>query len=337
MINKIVFSIILFIIILSLSQIFMLGSNIIGINEYAINLSKNIIFNIIPFFYIYGCSSPILYSGIYKKTNKVDIVICNHITNLDFGIVSSIIRKFDDRNIYVVYQKEVIYIPYLGSFSSKKDIGMHFNKADKNIDNIKTILSYIENGIILIMPEGNVSSTKLKIKSNNYCSTNNLHIFKNTLYPKIKGLWTIYITLTEMNKMGNIIDMSIVIENFYKKQITILDLLTKDFGNTFVKIVTLEKTNLNNYIDFKKWFISKWIIKDEILETMLINKYNILYPVKNTKYYAFLIYIIILFVTMSNTFLIIISTIISSSLILYRNTPDINTLFKFIYNLLYER
>ena len=71
---------------------------------------------------------------------------------------------------------------------------------------------------------------------------------------------------------------------------------------------------------------------------MLNDKYNILYPVINTKYCAFLIYIIIiLFVIMSNIFLIIISTIISSSLILYRNKPYINNLFKFIHNLLYER
>ena len=345
MIQKISYSIILFIIILSLSQIFILGSNIICMNEATIIISKNVMFNILPFFYIHGCNSSIFYTGIYKKTNRVDIVICNHITNLDFAICSSIIRKFDNRDIYVVYQKEVIYIPYCGSFGSNKDIGLHFNKMEKNINSLTKIINTIECGIIIIMPEGNVSSTKLRKKSDIYCNKNNLHIFRNILYPKTKGLWIICSVLLNRNKMGNIIDMSIVIENFYKKQITIYDLLTKEFGNTFVNINTIEVCDIsyNIYSNFKEWFIQKWIHKDSTLNTMLYSKkyiYKKLYPIMNIKYYILIIFLIILFLGLTlytHGLFIIISTLLSTSMIVYRNIPDIGNLFRFLYDLCFER
>ena len=207
------------------------------------------------------------------------------------------------------------------------------------------IIKNITNGVIVIMPEGIISSEKVRIKSDEYCNINKLPIFKNLLYPKKKGLWILCNILTKMKKMVNIIDISIIINNFYKKQITIKDLLLKNYGNTYLSIRNIhqDKKNLFNYNEFKKWLINVWTTKDNIIETMLSeNKYTykLLKPPLQIYNYLFILFMIILFfylIILTRGLYFIISIIILYIVIIIKYKSNIKNIFKFIKYLLFER
>ncbi len=335
---KIIYGSIIALIISSIALILILLSYLFNANNYIINLSKNIMFNIMSWFYIKGCESPILYTGKYKKTNKIDVIIGNHITNFDFALCISLIRQHDNRNIYIIYQRELIFLPILGSFGTINDIGLYFKNLKNSKKNIINSINNIKEGVLIIMPEGVIKSNKFIEKSIEFSKKNNLHVFNNLLYPRIKGLWLIYNTLKKQNKMGNIIDISIVIENFNKKQINMLDMLTKKFGNTYLNIKTLKINNnkINKYEDFKLWFIKKWELKDNILNNMLsFNKYNyiILKPKIEIKYYLLIIIIILLFlflVLYTKGLYLLFSIIILYIIILINNKINFIEIYNFI-------
>jgi lysophosphatidic acid acyltransferase/lysophosphatidylinositol acyltransferase len=283
---------------LSSSQTLLLGSYLFNKNEFISNNVKDISMNLLPYLYTYGFDSKILYEGSYNSNNKIDIMISNHIHTIDFCIYLSILRLFDDRPIYFMFRKNLVLIPGGGFLlDSGKDIKMN-RKIEEDYDNINDRINQIKEGIIVIMPEGTrYTPDKLKL-AQKYSRENNLTVFNNILYPKMKGLYIISNILKKNNKLGKIIDFTIQVEKINKIQAHMDVLLTKDFGRTYSIINSYDIPNnvVDDYDEFKEWFISSiWKKKDLLLENIQNTEehnYTELIPqMKNYQYFIIIVFI----------------------------------------------
>lgn len=237
---------------------------------------KNLSFDSFSYIYQKGFNSPLLYNGNYEKTNKIDIFIANHTHTFDFIGLISIIRQFDDRNVYFVSKKEIVYYLGLGLiWSYSNDIKIN-RSIDKDKESLVKFVNSIDTGIIFIFPEGTRYSLEKLSKAQEYSKNNNLPIFKNMLYPKMKGLFLIIKQLKLKNKLGNIIDCTLLLENLQNKKAYLPELLVNNLGNTYIKINTINtnKLNLNSYEEFKPSFIEIWKKKEQYLENYKNYKYK---------------------------------------------------------------
>ena len=194
---------------------------------------------------------------IIKKSNKVDIVISNHTNTIDFLLNVIISNNYNNGTKNFLIKRGTSYMPIIGFITSAgTDILINRNiEDDKNI--IINKVKKIKEGTILIMPEGTRFTPEKQEIAKNYSIKNNLPVFKNTLYPKMKGLWLIINILKKQNKLGNLIDLTTTIENFKGKKAYLGEILNQNMGKTFNVINTynIPKDNsLENYDDFKNWF-----------------------------------------------------------------------------------
>ena len=286
---KLIWLLMYYCVVLSFSQTIVLFSYIIG-KHNIVQILRDALFELASYMYVYGFESPIYFKGNYNATNKVDCVVVNHTSTIDFIPYITLIRQFDDRPIYIVSKKELGYVPGSGIIMLLCDDIMLDRDLDKDTDKIINKIKTIKNGIILIFPEGTRFSPDKYKKSLEYSKTNNLHIFQNTLYPKMKGLWLICNTLDELGRMGNIIDITCLVEKMYMKESSMGNMLINDFGSTYGVINTYEWLNdkLNNYEEFKKWFLNVWTIKDNIINTIISDDYIRCKPELHTSSYIIL-------------------------------------------------
>lgn len=296
MIKKIIAVIVFFILTMSMSQTITLGSYLFGKKNEGVELSKEIGLSFIPYIYKYGFDSTINYDGVYKTSNKIDILISNHINTIDFIIYLSLIRLFDTRPFYLIFIKKVIFIPSVGFIiGSGKDVKMN-RKMEDDIDNINEFVSNIKEGIIIFMPEGTRFSPERRIVSQKYSRDNNLPVFNNVLFPKMRGIFTIANILKKNNKLGNIIDFTLQVENLKNIKAHYDILMTTKMGDTFSIINTynIPEKHLDNYDNFKKWFLLNiWQKKDTILNNINDKtKYNYKELKPSMKSYQFFIIII---------------------------------------------
>ena len=106
-------------------------------------LSENDFFNDVHSA-IYSVFKNIKYKGEYNNTNKVDIIISNHINTVDFCIYLSIIRQFDSRDIYFILKKGVLFIPGFGSIlTNSNDIKLN-KKIEDDISNLENSIKNIK-------------------------------------------------------------------------------------------------------------------------------------------------------------------------------------------------
>ena len=268
MLNIIAF-IVYFILQISYSQLVCLPYYLIGNSRKGGNIAKKHLFWVFNPLYQIAFNSPIYYTGNYTKSNKIDIIIANHINTMDFVLIGSIIRQFDNRNIYVIMKKQLVFLPGLGFITlSSPDIKLN-RKMEDDMDNIIRTIRKIKSGIILIMPEGTRYTPEKYQKAKEYSIDNNLNIFKNTLYPKMKGIWLICNILINENRMGNIIDLTLLLNNFRNKQTYMDVLLTNKLGDSLCIINSYVVPNgLSEYDNYKKWFLELWKKKDNLLDNM---------------------------------------------------------------------
>ena len=301
MILKIVGFIVIFVVLLSMTQTLLLGSTLIGMNNQTTNIIKNIIISIMPLVYTYCFDSPIHYNAKYNPSDKVDILISNHTTTIDFVVYLSVLRQFDNRDIYFVLKRDVIFIPGGGfTLCVGPDIKLN-RKLEDDLENIINSVKKMKSGIIIIMPEGTRFTPEKLELAQQYSNNNNLPVFKNTLFPKMKGIYLISKILNENNKLGKIIDFSTIVEKFYLKTAYMKDLLTKPLGKTFsvIRTYNIPIKYLDNYEKFKKWFLKLWQNKDNILDNMRNAhnyNYDILKPELKSKDYMIIVIMITLFI-----------------------------------------
>lgn len=323
---QILYLIILAILIIIFSNTLTLPLCLINKGSTGGELAKNILFHIIPSLYQKGLKSPIYMTGTFTSTNRIDIVTSNHISTFDFFILISLIRQYDDRNVYCVFKKGIILLPAVGlMYSSTNDIIMN-RKLDDDQENIINTIKKIKTGIIIIMPEGTRYTPEKHKLSHEFSITNNLQKFDNLLYPKMKGLWVIYNALKEDNKMGHIIDITILLEKLRHKNGYASTMLSTNIGNTIGHINTYQiPSNMDDYNLFKSWFLQIWTKKDNILTKMFtkddINIYKTLKPTfKSSDYilFIFIIFIFMYFTFHTKGMFIVYSVILSYIITMYK-------------------
>ena len=83
------------------------------------------------------------------------------------------------------------------------------------------------------MPEGTRYTPEKHVIAKQFSLDNNLPVFTNMLYPKMKGLFHICNVLKENNKLGNIIDFTNFIKNLHLKKAHMDTLLTTKLDDTY--------------------------------------------------------------------------------------------------------
>jgi 1-acyl-sn-glycerol-3-phosphate acyltransferase len=301
------------------SCLLILPLSIIGKSKLGNQLARDLFQPHMDIFYSYGFNSKIKYSGDVKFTDKVDILVCNHVNTIDFAIYISLLKQFTDKELYFISRNNAKYIPIFGFYMNF----YNFIRINKNLEIDSNILieaiNKIDSGIIVILPEGTRFTEDNYKKSQEYSRKNNLHVFNNLLYPKMKGLHIICDTLNKNNKLGNIIDFTIKVDNMFLKKSHIGDMITNKLGDTLVVINNYNINQTDNYDLFKNFFIKKWIIKDNILNNTDKYKYTTLK--RSIPYYKvfFIIYFIFIFISIirSSSYILLPSIIMIMYLIIY--------------------
>lgn len=265
-INKIVYSIYLVLVFISYSQLLQVGYLKKYINDFCIN-----IFDVFSTVYSKGYNSNIYYSGdlITSSKDKIDIFIGNHFNYIDFIIHIGLYNKLSNKQFTLMYSKYIENLPLISRIF-KYHASLALNKRiDLDLDNIRDFIKKNNNIVIFLYPEGTRINNKKLIKSKEYSKNNNYPEYNNLLFPKMKGMFTIINELAKQNKLGNIIDLTAKVENTTKNDSKIASYLTKNLGNTYVKINIYKCEHIKDYDKFKKWFLQIWDRKEEYL-----NEYN---------------------------------------------------------------
>jgi lysocardiolipin and lysophospholipid acyltransferase len=215
----------------------------------------------------YGFQSDIFYTNKIriKKNNKINIFVCNHVASIDMFIVLGFLKYCDIGKWIAFTKKDLIYFPGFG-LSCK--FGKHIKLVrnwDEDKDNLIKQFEKIDEGNIIIFPEGTRFEPKKFQEGQNFSKENGLPIYDNLLVPRTKGLFMLYKYLKENNKLGDIFDISIIIQNFLGKKAHMSELLSKSMGNTFLITRKLSIPELSDMFDFKIWFLKEWKEKDKLI------------------------------------------------------------------------
>ena len=211
-------------------------------------------------------------NGNMEKTNKVNLVISNHISGIDIVIIVAILNHFNITDWYFVFKDSLLKIPVLGALL-QDDIRLTRNwENDKDL--LETQLKNIKKGTIVIYPEGTRFTTKKHKKSLQFCYQNKLPIFNYTLAPKARGFHSMYKILKENNNLGNIYDITLIIPKFINRNVNPLNF--EMFGDISIYI---EKLDLNEadleYENLKKRLFLLWMKKNILFDKFkLKNKFN---------------------------------------------------------------
>jgi 1-acyl-sn-glycerol-3-phosphate acyltransferase len=219
---------------------------------------------------------------IKQNPNLIDIIICNHISAIDFLIVMAYLQKFKIQNFNFVLKNEIIYIPGFGLIMyTNSDIKLN-RKWDKDKDNLRKQINKIkvesnkDKQIILIFPEGTRLNKNKLNKAQKFSVDNNLPVFNNLLVPKTKGLWYLINYLKTSNKLGRVWDLTLVVPKFLGKSTNIIKITTQPIGPVYgiFRELELDKNNYQDLNQFKFWFLKNWKIKDNFLQNYKSFIYN---------------------------------------------------------------
>lgn len=290
-INKLFYCMILIINGISYSQIF----HIPFMRKKSFVNSNTIDF--IPILYKNGFKSNLLYTGEFISSGKIDIYTGNHFNYLDFLSHLSIIKNFYEGDIFLMYSNYVDNIPIIGRwFKYSNNISI----KKKLVDDKKPLLDFIKKvnkGIIFMYPEGTRITSKKLNKAKEYSKENFNMEFNNLLVPKFKGLHLIINELNKNNKLGNIIDGTIKVENLELDNHKIKNILSKKLGKTYCQIRTYKPEVIEDYEIFKLWFLQIWKIKDYYLN--YYQYYNYQETTFKMKTSVFILDVVVVFIMMN--------------------------------------
>lgn len=214
-------------------------------------------------------------NDIGKKMNMnpelVDVIICNHMSEIDWVIVLAYLEHFKIDSYNLVLRKGLIYWPGLGLIVySNKDILLDRNwELDQKhlTKQINCIQPTGKKEVILIFPEGTRINNNKLILAQKYSKESNIPIFNNLLVPKFKGIYTIINVLASKQMLGRIWDITLIAPKYMRTSFDISDMMGSFFGPIYADIreLTLE-SNFQNLETFKLWFIKNWQIKDSIID-----------------------------------------------------------------------
>lgn len=182
-----------------------------------INIFKNIIWSSVSFI-----THMLLFKNIYvdtnelvdeiqsqSNTNKSNLVISNHLIDLDFLIHNIIFSNTSLNSINIGIAKKLVgYQLFVCGFYGilTGDIFLH-RKIETDIQKLNKKMKFNN---LLIFPEGTCFTKDRKIISDNYCNKNKLIKFNYHLYPRMTGITTVI----QANKdVKCIYDITIIYDN----------------------------------------------------------------------------------------------------------------------------
>ncbi len=219
---------------------------------------------------------------INQNPELIDVIVCNHVSTIDFLIVMAYLQKFKIGSYNFVLKNEIIYTPGFGLIMyGSPDIKLNRNwEKDreifgKQIDKIKKEPCG-DKQIILIFPEGTRLTNKKLEEGQQFSLANNLPVFNNLLVPKTKGLWYLINHLEQTNKLGRIWDLTLAIPKFLGKSAYLTDLISQPIGPIYgiFRELELEKSQYQDLNQFKIWFFKNWKLKDDFLQNYTRFVYN---------------------------------------------------------------
>lgn len=275
------------------------------------NITRNLVFDMNTFifnknfkhkFNINVDSTRILNS--IKKKHMVDILMVNHYSSLDFMLTFYLLNCVERRDIIILFKKTLLFVPFLGNVLSSEGYLKLNRNWEKDKKNLEEYVSKLNNGIIIIFPEGTRYSKENYEKSKKYCQDNNLICNKKLLIPRVKGLFHIVNILKNNNKFGKLYDLSSVVpeimKNFDKVKYDYFKLFTTDLSESYHYIRILDLPDYYyDYDTFKNWLYHQWNNKDLFITNYHNYKYKRLlgnYDKKNitTCYTLIIIYFYLL-------------------------------------------
>ena len=230
---------------------------------------------------------------ILENPDKIDIIISNHTTILDFMILSYI----KDIHINFVFKNELIYIPGFGAplyFDS--DIKLQRNweedklKMTKQLDIIQESSQSNKKQVIVIFPEGTRINDKNLKEGQEFSKNNNLPIYDDLLVPRTKGLELITSYLKSKNTLGRIWDTTFIYQN--NKKFSFFNNISKT-GNIYL---IAREVFINNEIPFKNWLINIWSQKQNIIHNYNNYEYDEFKPENKGSNWMVIFFTIIFFI-----------------------------------------
>lgn len=204
---------------------------------------------------------------------KINLVMVNHFSTIDFLILISILKHFNMNKYYFIFKESIIKVPILGDLTLDDiRISRDWNSDQELISNQ---LKNIDNGTIIIYPEGTRYDKKKHVESKKFCFENKLPIFNYTLTPKAKGTHHLLKLLKKQNKLGNVYDITLILPGFINKDFYLFNLLNfKELGTLHVYCNEIDiKEEDMNYDKFKYKLYMIWLNKNFLFDKLIKSKY----------------------------------------------------------------
>jgi len=250
-------------------------------NNYLIKLVKKLSQTLVIFTLIYGFKTKFYLTNtkqnikelINQNTDLVDIVICNHITTIDFLIVVSYLKYLGITSTNILLNYKVKNLLGIGLVAyANTDIKV-FRNWELDQDNILKQIGKFNNNVsskkevLIIFPEG-TRYTKDKFDiAQNFSKSKGIPVYDNLLVPKARGLWFLINNFKKANKLGRVWDITLTVPSILGKSGYIQDLIGKPVGPVYG---TIKELNLDiNYEDldiFKSWLFKNWKNKDYFMQ-----------------------------------------------------------------------
>lgn len=234
-----------------------------------------------------------------QNPELVDILICNHVSTVDFLLVMSWLKHFNISGFNFILKNQIVYTPGFGLImyaSSDIKLNRDWEKdketLGKQINKIKTEPNG-EKQIIIIFPEG-TRLTKSKLEEGQKFSLDNgLPVFNNLLVPKTKGLWFLVNHLEQTKRLGKIWDLTLAIPKFIGKSAYVSDIVGKPIGPVYgiVRNIELPQNEYQDLDKFKNWFLQMWKIKDEFIRSYKNFIYQKIEWNNNYKHFGLIIFV----------------------------------------------
>ncbi len=250
-------------------------------NEYLIKLVKKLSQTLTVFLLIYGFKSEFylidtqqnIKELMNQNKNLVDILICNHITTVDFLIIIIYLKYFNISNYNFILNYKVQYVAGLGlTMYANPDIKVFRNWEQDQDSMQKQIEKFNKNTshkkqVLIIFPEG-TRFTEAKFKTaQEFSKTKGIPVYDHLLVPKARGLWFLINSFKKANKLGRVWDLTLTIPSILGKSAYIEDLIGKPIGPVYG---TIKELKLDfNYEDleiFKTWLFKNWQAKDNFIK-----------------------------------------------------------------------
>ena len=258
-----------------------LTPSILVSNDYLIKLVRKLSQTLTVFALIYGFKSEFYLTNtqqnikelINQNPNLVDIIICNHITTIDFLIILVYLKYFGINSISFLMHYKVNYIVGFGLVMyANSNINVFRNweldqdNMCKQIDNFKTNISS-KKQVLIIFPEG-TRYTEDKFKTaQEFSKSKGIPVYDHLLVPKARGLWFLINSFKKANKLGRVWDITLTIPSMLGKSAYIDNLIGKPIGPVYGMIKELKiDFNYEDFETFKMWLFKTWKVKDDFMK-----------------------------------------------------------------------